>query len=183
MMAKRLTKIYTRTGDKGTTGLGNGGRTEKDCARMEAIGTVDELNSALGMVLAHPIPEAVQRTLSAVQNDLFDLGSELSLPGHEEMSADHIKQLENALDGFNKELPPLREFILPAGGHAAAACHLARAIARRAERRAVTLRRTEAVRHELLAYLNRLSDLLFVLARTLARSEGGSEVLWERGKK
>jgi len=184
-MGNRLSKIYTRTGDDGTTGLGDGKRTPKDSPRIEAIGAVDELNSAVGMVLAVPdLPLPVTGLLLEVQHDLFDLGGELSIPGHTILGADHITRLEQALDGFNDKLPPLREFILPSGGVATAACHLARAIARRAERRVWTLKATETVAEALPQYLNRLSDLLFVLARVLVRHERGSEVLWrhDRGR-
>jgi cob(I)alamin adenosyltransferase len=184
-MGNRLSKIYTRTGDDGTTGLGDGSRTPKDSARVEAYGTVDELNSSIGVLLAVPeLPEAVAQCLTEVQHELFDLGGELCIPGHRVISAAHVTRLEKTLDGFNDALPPLKEFILPGGGPAAAACHLARAIARRAERRVWTLARAESVSPEVTQYLNRLSDLLFVMARVLARHERGVEVLWrhERGK-
>lgn len=184
-MGNRLSKIYTRTGDDGTTGLGDGTRVRKDDARVEAYGTTDELNSAVGLVLAVPgLPESVVACLTEVQHELFDLGGELCIPGHRVIQAEHVARLEQALDGFNDTLPALKEFILPGGGPASAACHLARTIARRAERRAWTLARTEAVAPEVTQYLNRLSDLLFVLARVLARHERGSEVLWrhDRGK-
>lgn len=182
-MGHRLSKIYTRTGDDGTTGLGDGSRTLKDEPRVEAYGTVDELNSAIGIVLAAPgLPKAVRDCLTEVQHDLFDLGGELCIPGHRAITDEFVTRLENALDGFNEPLPPLREFILPGGGPAAAACHLARTICRRAERRVCTLTRSEPVAPEVSRYLNRLSDLLFVLARVLARRERGSEVLWKRGR-
>jgi cob(I)alamin adenosyltransferase len=184
-MGNRLSKIYTRTGDDGTTGLGNGSRVPKDSVRVEAYGTVDELNSAVGVLLAVPgLPPAISACLTEVQQQLFDLGGELCIPGHRAISASQVTQLEQALDAFNDPLPPLKEFILPGGGPAAAACHLARTIARRAERRVWTLARAEAVSPEVAKYLNRLSDLLFVLARVLARHESGAEVLWrhERGK-
>src|SRR6266566_2619930 len=178
-MGNRLTKIYTRTGDDGSTGLGDGARVRKDSARVEAYGTVDELNSAVGVLLAVPaLPEAVNACLTEVQHELFDMGGELSIPGHRMIGAAQVTRLEQELDGFNDALPPLKEFILPGGGPAAAACHVARAIARRAERRAWALARSEEVSPELLKYLNRLSDLLFVLARVLARHERGAEVLW-----
>jgi cob(I)alamin adenosyltransferase len=178
-MGNRLSKIYTRTGDDGTTGLGDGGRVVKESLRVEAYGSVDEANSALGMVLAVAgLPEAVRRCLTEVQHDLFDLGGELCIPGHRMITPAHVERLEAELDGFNDTLPPLQEFILPGGGAAAAACHLARAVSRRAERRAWSLARIEDVAPDALKYLNRLSDLLFVLARVLARHETGSEVLW-----
>jgi len=178
-MGNRLSKIYTRTGDDGTTGLGDGSRVPKDSARVEAYGTVDELNSALGVLLAvADLPEAVSACLTEVQHELFDLGGELCIPGHQAITAGHVTRLEKALDGFNEKLPALKEFILPGGGPAAAACHLARTVARRAERRACTLARSEKLSPEVLRYLNRLSDLLFVMARVLARHERGAEVLW-----
>ena len=181
-MGNRLSKIYTRTGDDGTTGLGDGSRVRKDSARVEAYGTVDELNSAVGVLLAVPaLPEAVNACLTEVQHELFDMGGELSIPGHRMIGAAQVTRLEQALDGFNDALPPLK-FILPGGGPAAAACHVARAIARRAERRVWALARSEEVSPELLKYLNRLSDLLFVLARVLARHERGAEVLWRHDR-
>jgi cob(I)alamin adenosyltransferase len=184
-MGNRLSKIYTRTGDDGTTGLGDGSRVAKDDARVEAYGTVDELNSAVGVVLSAPeLPQAIRAALTEVQHDLFDLGGELCIPGARTIKAEHVTRLEEALDGFNEALPPLKEFILPGGGPAAAACHLARTIARRAERRAWSLAKKEALGADLTSYLNRLSDLLFVIARVLARHERGTEVLWrhDRGK-
>ena len=184
-MGNRLSKIYTRTGDDGTTGLGDGSRVPKDSLRVEAFGTVDELNSAIGVLLATPgIPPEVSASLTEVQHELFDLGGELCIPGHRVITAEHVTRLERSLDEFNDALPPLKEFILPGGGPAAAACHMARAIARRGERRVWALARTESVSPEVAKYLNRLSDLLFVLARVLARHERGAEVLWryDRGK-
>jgi len=184
-MGHRLSRIYTRTGDDGTTGLGDGTRVRKDNARVEAYGTVDEANSAIGMVLAVPgIPAEVARCLTEVQHDLFDLGGELCIPGTQVIKAERIAELESVLDRFNDPLPPLKDFILPGGGPAAAACHLARTITRRAERGVWTLAAAEPVNAEVPRYLNRLSDLLFVLARVLARHEHGSEVLWrhDRGR-
>lgn len=180
-MGNRLSKIYTRTGDDGTTGLGDGSRVRKDAARVEAYGTVDETNSAVGMVLAEEsLPDDVRRCLTEVQHDLFELGGELCIPGHTAVQQIFIDRLEADLDGFNENLPMLKEFILPGGGPAAAACHLARTIARRAERRVSTLANEESVRPEAVKYLNRLSDLLFVIARVLSRAESGQEVLWNR---
>ena len=180
-MGNRLSKIYTRTGDDGTTGLGDGSRIAKDNARVEAYGTVDEANSAIGAVLAHDsVPVDVRVCLVEVQHDLFELGGELCIPGHAAVQEGFIERLESQLDGFNEDLPPLKDFILPGGGHAAAACHVARATTRRAERRVTTLAANEEVRPEALQYLNRLSDLLFVIARVLARAENGAEVLWNR---
>jgi cob(I)alamin adenosyltransferase len=178
-MGNRLSKIYTRTGDDGSTGLGDGARVSKESLRVEAYGSVDETNSAVGVVLAVPaLPAAVTRCLTEVQHDLFDLGGELCIPGTRMITAAYVERLETELDGFNEALPPLKDFILPGGGPAAAACHMARAICRRAERRCWTLARAEPVAPDALKYLNRLSDLLFVMARVLARHEAGSEVLW-----
>lgn len=182
-MGNRLSKIYTRTGDDGSTGLGDGTRVPKDGERVEAYGTVDELNSTIGVLLAVPaLPEAVAACLTEIQHELFDLGGELCIPGHQVITAQHVQRLEDTLDGFNESLPPLKEFILPGGGPAAAACHLARTVARRSERRVLTLSRVEPVDPEVLKYLNRLSDLLFVLARVLARHERGTEVLWRHNR-
>jgi cob(I)alamin adenosyltransferase len=179
-MGNRLSKIYTRTGDDGSTGLGDGSRIAKENLRVEAYGTVDETNSAVGVILGNPaLPTDIQRVLTEIQHDLFDLGGELCIPGHVMISAAHVDRLERELDGFNEGLPPLKEFILPGGGPAAAACHLARAICRRAERRCWSLARVETVSGDALKYLNRLSDLLFVIARVLARGAGG-EVVWRR---
>ncbi len=183
-MGHRLSKIYTRTGDEGETGLGDGSRVSKDDLRVEAFGTVDELNSAIGTVLAFDPPQAIGNCLLEIQHDLFNLGGELCIPGHTIIVAADTARLEEQLDSFNVHLPPLKEFILPGGSKTASLCHLARTICRRTERRVVSLMRNEAVNPELLRYLNRLSDFLFVIARVLARSDGGSEVLWrnERGK-
>jgi cob(I)alamin adenosyltransferase len=184
-MGNRLTKIYTRTGDAGMTGLGDGRRIEKNSHRIEAIGAVDELNCAIGMTLVPEVRPTIRDTLSEVQHKLFDLGGELSMPGYQAVSAADVSELEQQLDAYNAELPPLKEFILPGGGPAAAACHLARAICRRAERRFVTLMQheDEALNPQAGIYLNRLSDLLFVLCRILARDEGGSEVMWRHDRK
>ena len=183
-MGHRLSKIYTRTGDNGTTGLGDGTRVSKDDVRVEAYGTVDETNSAIGVVLANKkLPAAIRTALQEIQHDLFDLGGELCIPGMALISAAQVTHLEHVLDLLNAKLPPLKDFILPGGGPAAAAGHVARPVCRRAERRTTTLARTSAVRPDVLKYLNRLSDLLFVMARVLARYEKGSEVLWSRGKR
>ena len=182
-MGNRLSKIYTRTGDDGTTGLGDGSRVAKDSLRVEAYGTVDELNSALGVLLALPqLPPPVSACLIEVQHELFDMGGELCIPGHTAISAAQVTRLERELDEFNEGLPALKEFILPGGGPAAAACHLARTVARRAERRVWTLARAESVAAAVPQYLNRLSDLLFVLARVLARHERGTEALWRHDR-
>jgi len=181
-MGHRLSKIYTRTGDDGTTGLGDGSRTDKDGLRVSAYGTTDELNSILGMLLAQDLPEQVRKVLDEVQHHLFDLGGELCIPGHQAIQDSHVSWLEQALDHFNEPLPPLKDFILPGGSPAAANCHLARTVCRRAERMIVSLQRVEEVPPFSMKYLNRLSDLLFVIARVLARSEGGSEVLWQKDR-
>ena len=178
-MGHRLSKIYTRTGDKGDTGLGDGSRVDKDHIRVEAFGTVDELNSIIGMILAHDIADAIRHCLNKVQHHLFDLGGELCIPGHLALDETYISYLETTLDSLNEDLPMLKEFILPSGGKATSACHLARCVCRRAERRVVTLAKDEKVSPFSISYLNRLSDLLFVIARVLARSENGSEVLWQ----
>lgn len=182
-MGHRLSKIYTRTGDSGTTGLGDGSRVEKDSLRVEAYGTVDELNSHIGIILALGVPPDVHKQLADIQHDLFDLGGELCLPGNQTIVDQHIELLESALDQFNTELPPLKEFILPGGNQTAAACHVARTVCRRAERIAVSLSRIEDINPQVVKYLNRLSDFLFVLCRLLARQNGGHEVLWERNRR
>jgi cob(I)alamin adenosyltransferase len=182
-MGNRLSKIYTRTGDDGSTGLGDGSRVAKDSLRVEAYGSVDETNSCIGVVLAQSsLPPDVRRCLTDVQHDLFDLGGELCIPGHRVIAASQVERLERELDALNENLPPLKDFILPGGGAAAAACHVARSVCRRAERRCWTLAGAETVAPEALHYLNRLSDLLFVMARVLARAENGSEVVWRRDR-
>jgi cob(I)alamin adenosyltransferase len=180
-MGNRLSKIYTRTGDKGTTGLGDGTRVDKDSLRVESYGTVDELNSAVGLVLSADLPEEVRNCLTRTQHELFDLGGELCMPGHTLIPDRFVRQLESDLDAFNEDLPPLRDFILPSGSESAARCHLARTICRRAERILVTLGKHEKINETSLRYLNRLSDLLFVIARVLARKDGGAEVTWVHG--
>ncbi len=179
-MANRLTKIYTRTGDDGTTGLGSGERVAKDCPRVEAYGTVDELNSCVGLVLATPtLPPLIRDSLTVIQHRLFDLGGELAVPGRDVIIAADSTDLEKVLDELNEDLPPLKDFVLPGGSPGAAACHLARAVCRRAERRVIALHREETVNPESVRYLNRLSDLLFVMSRVLGRLDGGTEVLWK----
>ena len=180
-MGNRLSKIYTRTGDKGRTGLGDGSRVDKDHLRVEAYGTVDETNSAVGLLLTSDLPEAVRACLDRIQHELFDLGGELSMPGYTLIPDHYVDGLEQDLDAFNADLPPLKDFILPGGSEAAARCHLARTIARRAERRLISLSREEDVNAAAIRYLNRLSDLLFVIARVLARHDGGREVIWVHG--
>ena len=182
-MGYRLSKIYTRTGDKGTTGLGDGRRVDKDSARIEAIGTVDELNSLIGVLIAQPAPQSINEVLTDIQHRLFDLGGELSIPSMQVIKAESVDQLEAFLDQLNTDLPPLKEFILPGGTLPAAHCHHARTVCRRAERRLIHLSRQEGeeVSANALKYLNRLSDLLFVIGRVLARENGGSEVFWSKG--
>ncbi len=182
-MGNRLSRIYTRTGDDGSTGLGDGSRTGKDSARVNAYGTVDEANSAIGVLLAVPIPDDIRALLTTVQHQLFDLGGELCIPGHAAIHGEDVDALEQQLDHYNDDLPALKDFILPAGGEGAARCHLARTIVRRAERETVALARLEEVRPEAVRYLNRLSDLLFVLARVLARADGHGEVLWNHERR
>jgi cob(I)alamin adenosyltransferase len=180
-LGHRLSKIYTRTGDDGTTGLASGERVDKCDTRVEAYGAVDETNSALGMLLAEPsIPASLRDCLARVQHELFEVGAELSLPGYQGITAAHVQHLERDLDELNAQLPPLVEFVLPGGNRAAAICHLARTICRRAERRAWAAAKVTAVNPGVLQYLNRLSDLLFVAARCLARQDGGRETLWQR---
>lgn len=178
-MPNRLTKIYTRQGDAGLTGLANGERIPKSEDRIEAVGTVDETNCVIGVVLsATGIPSGISNSLRRIQNELFDLGAELALSDHTTITAELVLRIETELDELNASLPPLKEFILPGGNPAASACHLARATCRRAERCAWMITKTAEMNPELLKYLNRLSDLLFVIARVLARQEGTTEVLW-----
>ena len=180
-MGHRLSKIYTRTGDDGTTGLANGERVDKTDARVAAFGDVDETNSAVGLLLAEPdLPPAISSSLTRIQHELFDIGAELSLPGYRQITGEHVTRLEQDLDALNDALPPLEEFILPGGSRAAAICHLARTICRRTERSAWAASRLADLNPDLLRYLNRLSDLLFVMARCLARLDGGQETLWQR---
>jgi cob(I)alamin adenosyltransferase len=182
-MGNRLSKIYTRTGDDGTTGLGDGTRVAKDSARVCAYGTVDEANSAIGLLLATGLPAEMRELLTTVQHQLFDLGGELCIPGHAAIDDADVERLEQQLDRYNDPLPPLKDFILPGGGEAAARCHVARTVVRRAEREVVTLSHHDAVRPQAIRYLNRLSDLLFVLARVLAREDGHGEVLWQHERR
>ena len=181
-MANRLTQIATRTGDDGTTGLGDGSRTRKDALRVAAMGDVDELNSSLGVLLCEPLPEAVRGLLVTVQHELFNLGGELSIPGFSLLKDEAVAALDTALEHHNASLPRLQEFILPAGSRAAALAHVSRTIARRAERAVVALAAAEAVNPAPRQYLNRLSDLLFVLARVLNRMDGGDDVYWRSEK-
>ena len=181
-MANRLTKIVTRTGDDGSTGLADGTRLAKSAPRIETMGAVDELNTALGLLLAEEVPAPVRRCLEDVQHDLFDLGGELSVPGHALMSEAHCARLDDAITAFNESLSPLKDFILPGGTRAAALAHLARTTCRRAERALVALHAESTQPSAMLQYLNRLSDLLFVIARVLNAHAGRGDVLWQQGK-
>jgi cob(I)alamin adenosyltransferase len=181
-MGHRLSKITTRTGDGGDTGLGDGSRVRKDSPRVAALGEIDELNSAIGVLLAEPVPEQVRASLESVQHDLFDLGGDVSIPGRSTMTADQAQRLETLLNEMNTGLPRLKEFILPGGTRAAGLAHLARAVCRRAERSLVALSTSEKVADEGRIYLNRLSDYLFVLGRVLNREGGRGDVLWQQGK-
>lgn len=182
-MANRLSKIVTRTGDDGSTGLSSGERIAKDQPRVAAMGDVDELNSNIGLLLTETLPDAVREALVGIQHDLFDLGGELSLPGHTLVSEAHLARIDELIERFNTDLPPLREFILPGGSRAAALAHVSRTVCRRAERTLVSLRQIEELQTLPAQYLNRLSDLLFVLARVLNRAGGGSDVHWQQGRK
>src|SRR5438552_1014231 len=182
LMGHRLSKIYTRTGDGGETGLGDGSRTRKDSPRVVALGEIDELNSAIGVLLAEPVPEKIRAILESVQHDLFDLGGDVSIPGRATMTEDQVKRLEVVPDELNSALPRLKEFILPGGTRAASLAHLARTVCRRAERSIVALSSAEKVADPARVYLNRLSDLLFVLGRVLNREGGRGDVLWQQGK-
>lgn len=181
-MGKRLSKIATRTGDDGTTGLGDGSRTVKDALRVQAMGDVDELNSHLGLLLCEDMPDDLRAELLTIQHDLFDLGGELCIPGYSLVKESHVARLDALLEKYNAKLPALEEFILPGGSRAAAQAHVCRTVCRRAERSIVALGRYEATNQAPGQYVNRLSDLFFVLARTLNRFGGGSDVLWEKGR-
>ncbi|HTP63137.1 MAG TPA: cob(I)yrinic acid a,c-diamide adenosyltransferase [Burkholderiales bacterium] len=182
-MGNRLSKIATRTGDGGETGLGDGSRVAKDSARIQALGDIDELNSCLGVLLAEKMPAALRKALLMIQHDLFDLGGEVCIPGHSMIAKAQVLQLDGLLAAYNGELPALKEFILPGGTRAAALAHLARTVCRRAERSVVALGRAEAVGVHTRQYLNRLSDLLFVLGRTLNRAGRRGDVLWRHERK
>jgi len=181
-MGHRLTKIYTRTGDSGETGLGDGSRVAKNSLRVEAIGAVDELNSCVGMLLAETLGDDLRDALVGVQHDLFELGGELSIPGHARIAPAHVARLEQLLDQYNADLPPLKDFILPGGSRTASLCHLARAVCRRAERRLVAAASSEQFGAYAIQYLNRLSDLLFVLSRVINRRDGHADALWRKGR-
>lgn len=182
-MGNRLSKIYTKTGDDGTTGLGDGSRIDKNHPRAEAMGTVDELNCQVGMMIAQlPEGDDLLPILERVQHDLFDLGGELAVPGYELVKPERVTELEQTLDRYNEDLPALKNFILPGGSAAAAQAHLARAVCRRAERCLISLHQADPVNETPRLYINRLSDLMFVFARVLSRRDGGSEVLWQQQK-
>ena len=183
LMGNRLSKITTRTGDAGETGLGDGARVGKDSLRIQLLGDVDELNSCLGLLLAEKLPGDIQKALLRVQQDLFDLGGEVCIPGHTMIAEAHVTRLEALTQQHNAKLKPLKEFILPGGTRAAAAAHLARTVCRRAERSLVALGRKEAVGERARQYLNRLSDLLFVLGRALNRAAWRGDVLWQHERK
>lgn len=181
-MGHRLSKITTRTGDKGTTGLGDGTRVEKDSPRIEAIGAIDELNSWIGFLLAETLPDNVRSCLTVIQHNLFDLGGGLSIPGREGISEQQLAIIDNQVEDFNRNLPSLKEFILPGGSRAASISHIARCVCRRAERRIVTLASIdETVPKLVIPYINRLSDLLFILSRVLNKENGCPDVLWQPG--
>lgn len=182
-MGNRLSKIATRTGDDGSTGLGDGSRTRKDSLRVHAIGDVDELNSQIGLLLCEDIPAAMREELVSIQHDLFDLGGELCIPGYAMIADQQVARLDALLDKYNADLPPLKDFFLPGGSRAASLAHVCRTVCRRAERSIVGLGKTEQINEPARQYVNRLSDLLFVLARVLNRYGGGSDVLWEKDRK
>lgn len=182
-MANRLSKIYTRTGDAGTTGLGDGTRVAKDSLRIAAMGDVDELNSIIGLILTEPMSPKIQDCLTRIQHDLFDMGGEICMPGHAMIKAERVTALETQLDAWNDTLTPLKEFILPGGSRAAAYCHLARTVCRRAERQMTTLNNQDKMTEVSLQYINRLSDLLFVLCRILNKEAGLPDVLWQNTHK
>jgi cob(I)alamin adenosyltransferase len=181
-MGHRLSKIATRTGDDGTTGLGDGSRTDKDALRVQAMGDVDELNSHIGVLLCEPLPDDLQQELITIQHDLFDLGGELCIPGFTMIQEAQVLRLDELLAKYNATLPPLSEFILPGGSRAAAQAHICRTVCRRAERSIVSLGKAEVLNPQPRQFVNRLSDLLFVLSRVLNRFAGGSDVLWEKGR-
>ena len=181
-MGHRLSKIYTRTGDDGSTGLGDGSRTEKDSLRIEVIGAVDELNSNIGLLLSCSLSPEISDVLSGIQHDLFDLGGEICIPGREALTAEYVTRIETALDNYNAELTPLKEFVLPGGTQTAALCHVIRTVCRRAERRLISLNWEQPISTQSISYLNRLSDFFFVLARYLNSNQGKSDVLWQPGR-
>ena len=179
-MANRLSKIYTRTGDQGKTGLGDGSRIDKFHSRIESLGNIDELNSIIGIVLTEKIPNDMKAILERVQHDLFDIGGELSIPNHMVIDEKKIDFLENSLDKMNNELQPLKEFILPGGSRISSYCHLARTVCRRVERNLFKLAQSDKVNEASLKYVNRLSDMLFVLARFLNKINQHNDILWKK---
>lgn len=181
-MGHRLSRIVTRTGDSGTTGLGDGTRVDKDSRRIDAIGAVDELNANVGALVVEPLPEAIGALLVDIQHDLFDLGGELSIPGRSAVGAAHVARLEQAVETLNAGLPRLKEFILPGGTRQAALAHVARTVCRRAERSVIALAREEPVSQHGRVYLNRLSDLLFIIARKLNVAAGAPDILWQKDR-
>jgi cob(I)alamin adenosyltransferase len=182
-MGNRLSKIATRTGDDGSTGLGDGSRTGKDSARIHALGEVDELNSFVGLLLCEDMPGTLREELVSIQHDLFDLGGELCIPGYQLITVEHVARLDALLEKYNAGLPMLKEFILPAGSRAASLAHVCRTVCRRAERSIVALAKLETINAHPRQYVNRLSDLMFVLSRVLNRFAGGSDVLWQHERK
>ena len=182
-MGNRLSKIATRTGDNGTTGLGDGSRTDKDSLRIHAIGDVDELNSHIGVLLCEELPKALKEELISIQHDLFDLGGELCIPGYKMITEEQVARLDALLAKYNADLPPLKDFILPGGSRAASAAHVCRTVCRRAERSIVSLGKVEKINDNPRQYMNRFSDLLFVLSRVLNRFAGGTDVQWEKDRK
>ncbi len=178
-MANRLTKIYTSTGDDGTTGLANGLRVDKSSIRVEVMGNIDELNSLIGVVEASDIPDDISGYLLNIQHRLFDMGGEIAVPGKATLAPSSVERIEELIDTYNEDLPALKEFILPGGSLTASICHLARSVCRRVERSLVSMSRSEYVNPETIRYINRLSDLLFVLARTLNQGKGGKEIFWD----
>lgn len=181
-MGNRLSKIVTRTGDDGTTGLGDGSRVGKDSLRIDVIGEIDELNSTLGVLLAEDLPEAIRAALTGIQHDLFDLGGEICIPGYTVINESHVVRLETLVAQFNSELNPLKEFILPGGTRAASLAHLVRSVSRRVERKLVSLASKEPVAELARKYMNRLSDLMFILGRALNQAGGRGDVLWASSK-
>jgi cob(I)alamin adenosyltransferase len=182
IMGNRLSKIATRTGDNGTTGLGDGSRVDKDSMRVHAMGDVDELNSHIGLLMCEELPATLREEMISIQHDLFDLGGELCIPGYSLITETHVARLDALLEKYNADLPPLKDFILPAGSRAASLAHVCRTICRRAERSIVALGHSETINVNPRRYMNRLSDLLFVLSRVLNRFAGGSDVLWEKDR-
>jgi cob(I)alamin adenosyltransferase len=178
-MGNRLSKISTRTGDDGTTGLGDGSRTGKDSLRIHALGDVDELNSFVGLLLCEDMPPETREQLVSIQHDLFDLGGELCIPGYQMIKDEHVARLDGLVERYNADLPMLKEFILPAGSRAASLAHVCRTVCRRAERSIVALAASDTINPQPRQYVNRLSDLMFVLARVLNRFGGGGDVLWQ----